>query len=452
MTKVLIIGGVAAGSKAAAKLKRLRPDFEIIIYTQEKYVSYSACGMPYYIANTVRDLEKLIIRTVDEFEESGISVKNLHYVQKILPETKQLFIKNLKTGETFYDNYDKLLIATGAETYVPHIKNYNLENVFCLRALKDSKNIKNRLKQCEKATIVGGNYIGVELLESFIRQNVTTSVVEAENTLMKFFDFDMGQIITDDIKKMHPDISKIYTGDIVTELEEIDDEIQVSTRNGLKFLTDMVVLATGIRPCVRLAKDAGIELGIAGSIKVNNRMQTSIPDIWAAGDCVEKFNIVSKKNVWVPLGSTANKEGRVAAFSMAGIEDEIFDGILGSLVLKYFDYTVSLTGLTEIQAKESGFNVVTTTITKYDKSYYMPSANKITLKMIADSDSQRILGAQVIGLGDADKRINTLTAIIQSEYKLKEIINHDITYSPPLSSSIDPIITAAQILIDKLNN
>ena len=451
MTKVLIIGGVAAGAKAAAKLKRLKPDFEIIIYTQEKYVSYSACGMPYYISNTVRDIEKLIVRTVDEFEKSGVQVKIKHCVQKIIPETKQLLIKNLETDEDFYDNYDKLLIATGAETYVPFIKNYNLENVYCLRTLNDAKKIKARLKQCEKATIVGGNYIGTELLESFIKQHVSTTLIELHPTLMKFFDPDMGQLITDNIKSMYPGTSKIYTGDTVIELNKVDDNIQVLTKNGLKFLADMVILATGVRPCVRLAKDAGIEIGVTGAIKVNNRMQTTTPDIWAAGDCAEKFNLVSKKNVWVPLGSTAAKEGRIAAFSMAGIEEEVFEGILGSIVLKYFDFTMALTGLTEFQAKEAGFNVFASTITKPDKSGYMPTVKNITLKMIVDKDSQRILGSQIIGFGDADKRINTLGTAIQSEYTLREMVNHDITYSPPLSSSVDPIITAAQVLLDKLN-
>lgn len=452
MTKVLIIGGVAAGAKAAAKLKRLCPDYNITIYTKEPYVSYSECGMPFYIAGTVQDLEKLIIRTPEEFEEIGIHVKINHLVKHIMPDRKQILIQDLKVGYEFTDNYDKLIIATGATPYKPPIKNNDLKNIFSLRTLDDAKNIRERLLNSKHACILGGNHIGIECLESFIKQNVKTTLIETNNTIMSFFDEDFSKIVETDIKSLYPEMSHLILEDKVIEFNKVKDKIEVKTKNGIIFETDIVLLATGVRPNSEIAQEAGIKLGDSGAIKVDKQMKTNIEDIWAIGDCVEKFNIISKKYEYLPLGSTANKEGRICAINIAQNNDEVFEGVLGSSVVQYFDYTIAKTGLTENSAKHSGFEPIAVTITKLDKPKYMPNARNITLKLVADKNTHKILGAQGIGFGDADKRINIVTPALLRHYTLEEFLQDDITYSPPLSTSIDPILTAGQILLDKLKS
>lgn len=452
MTKVIIIGGVAGGSKTAAKLKHLKPEYDITIYTKEQFVSYSACGFPFYIGGSIRDLDKLIIRTIDEFEQKGIHVKNFHEVLQILPNKKKVLIKNLKDDVEFYETYDKLVIATGAEPFIPKISGVDIEHVYTLRNMVDARNIKKRLLESENALIVGGNYIGVELMESFIKQSVTTTIVEANTHLMKFYDKDISNIIQDNIKIIQPLYTKIITSDTVTSLKKSDEKIEVFTKKGKHFYADIVVIAAGVKPCVKLAKDAGIEIGNTGAISVDNKMRTNIEDIWAVGDCVEKFNIVSKQWEYIPLGSTANKEGRVCALNIAGFEDEVFEGVLGSSVVKYFDYSMSKTGLSEVRARDVGFDVVSVLLTTLDKSKYMPDVKSITIKLLADKKTRKVLGVQCVGFGDADKRVNALTMALLKGSTIDEFVNTDITYAPAVSTSIDPILTAAHILIDKLSS
>lgn len=452
MIKVIIIGGVAGGSKTAAKLKRLKPEYEITIYTKEQFVSYSACGLPYYIGGSIRDMEKLIIRTIDEFEEKGIHVKNFHEVLKILPKKKQVLIKNLRDNSEFYEQYDKLVIATGARPFVPEIKGLDtIENVFTLRTLTDAKIIKSKLLEIEKALIIGGNYIGIEVMESFVKQNVTTTIIDLHSHLMKFYDEDIAKVIQDNIKLINPSLTKIITSDTVIEVKKSGDEIEVLTEKGKHFYTDMILVATGVRPCIELARDAGIKIGKTGAIKVDNKMRTNIKNIWAVGDCVEKYNIVSKKYDYIPLGSTANKEGRVCALNIAGIENETFEGVLGSSVVKYFDFSMSKTGLTEEKAKSLGFDVVSIMFTTLDRSKYIPDVKSITIKFVASKKSKKILGVQCVGFGDADKRVNVVTTALLKGYTLDDFVNTDLTYTPTISTSIDPILTAAQLLLDKLS-
>ena len=453
MTKVVIIGGVASGSKAAFKLKRLKPNFDITIYTKEHNVSYSACGMPYYIGGIIKDIEKLIIRTIDDFEKIGINVKNLHEVLKIIPTQKKVLVRNLKTGMEFLDNYDKLVIATGAGPYLPDIKGIELSNVYTLRNLNDGKRIKKKLLHSERAVIIGGNYIGVELAESCINHNVTTTIIEKNTHLMKFFDDDMGNLIQNTIKNISNDYINIINSDNVKELRKTENNnIEVITENGFKTTADFVVVAAGVRPCVKLAVDAGVELGESGAIKVDNKMRTNIKDIWAIGDCAEKLHLISKKNIFAPLSAIANKEGRICALNIAGKEAKTFNGIIGSSVVKYFDFSMSKSGLADFEAKELGFEPVSAIVTNLDKSKYMPGAKEITVKLTADKNSHRLLGIQCIGFGDADKRVNILAAALLKEFTVEDIVNIDLTYSPPVSISIDPILITAYKLIEKLEN
>lgn len=447
---LIIIGGVAAGTKAAAKARRESPDMKITLYTESKYVSYSACGMPYYIEDLIKDEKKLIVRTPEYFkEQENINIHIKHNVTKILPKEYRVEVENLETGEKFFDEYTKLLIATGSKAFVPDVEGVNLQNIFVLKDIEDAMKIKKYLKDSKKVVIVGGGYIGLELLESFKAHDLDLTMIDRSPQILNTFDLD----ITSHIQKylVEEKNINIITNESLKRL--IGDHKsfikQVETSGGKLIDADMVVLALGVRPNIELAIDAGIKIGKTGAIKVNERMQTNFPDIFAAGDCAETINTVTGKNVWIPLGSTANKMGRIAAINITGGYEE-FKGIAGSMVVKIFDYTASKTGLSEKEAKDLGYDCVLAILTHRDKSGYMPDSKEITIKMIAEKPSGRILGVQVIGKGDADKRVNVVAAALAANMTVKEFMGIDLTYAPPYSPSIDPILVAAQILYSKL--
>ena len=448
--KIIIIGGVAAGAKAAAKSKRLLPDAEVHIYTQDTCVSYSSCGLPYYIAGDFEDWHKLIVRTIEEFEKSGVHIHTQNRVTKILPADKKILVKNLETNECFFVEYDRLIIATGSFPYKPEIKNNNLKNIFTLRTLQDGINIRETMEKSNHITIVGGGYIAVELIEAFVKNGKNVTVIERSAFILSVFDEEISSLIQTFILENSNDRVKILNEDSVSEFIGEDKVNGIVTQKGSGFETDMVIISTGVRPVVDIAVDAGIEIGITGAIKVNSRMQTNIPDIYACGDCVEKINMISHTPVWLPLGSTANKEGRVAAINACGgVED--FEGILNSAVLRYHALNISMTGLTEKAAQKLGFDTVSVVITKRDRAGYMPEVQNVTLKLVADRRTHRVLGAQAIGCGDADKRVNTVSVGLLSNMRVEDLLDVDLTYAPPFSTSIDILISAARILKSKLS-
>lgn len=448
--KIIIIGGVAAGAKTAAKAKRMLPDAEVHIYTKDNYVSYSACGMPYYIAGDFQDWQKLIVRSVDEFEKSGIQIHLRNLVTKILPADKKIVVKNLNNDEWLFIEYDKLVIATGAVAITPTFMDEKFSNVFTLRSLDDGINIRSAMINAKHITIVGGGYIAIELIEAFVKNKKNVTLVEKAPFILSMFDEDISSLIQEYIIANSDGLVKIISGDIVSELIGEDKVRDVITSKGYGFETDMVVVASGVRPAVDLAQEAGITLGNTGAIKVNSRMETNLPDVYACGDCAEKVNMISNTPVWIPLGSTANKEGRVAAINVTGgVED--FEGVLGSAVLRYKDLNISKTGLTEKEALKLGYDTVSVVITKRDKAGYMPEVKNVTLKLVADKRSHKLLGAQAIGCGDADKRVNTVSIGLLQGITVEELIDADLTYAPPFSTSIDILISAAQILKNKLS-
>ncbi len=448
--KIIIIGGVAAGAKTAAKTKRMLPDAEVHIYTKDNYVSYSACGMPYYIAGDFKDWEQLIVRSVREFEKSGIQIHTRMLVTKILPDEKNIMVKNLDTEDVRFIQYDKLVIATGAEAFKPDFANINSEKIHYLRTLDDGISLKKGMLEAKHITIVGGGYIAVELIEGFVKNKKQVTLIERSPFVLSMLDEDISALVQNYILENSDGLVKIINNDTVNKIADTEQYLDILTDKGYQFQTDMIVIASGVKPAVNLAVDAGILLGKTGAIKVNSRMETSIKDIYACGDCVEKIHMVSNTPVWVPLGSTANKEGRVCAINVSGgVED--FEGIMGSAVLRYRDLNISRTGLTEKEALKLGYDTVAVIITKRDKAGYMPEVKNITLKLVADKRSHRILGAQAIGCGDADKRINTVSVGLLRGITVEELIDVDLTYSPPFSTSIDILISAAQILKSKIS-
>ena len=448
--KIIIIGGVAAGAKTAAKVKRSLPEAEVHIYTKDNYVSYSACGMPYYIAGDFQNWEQLIVRSKEEFEKNGIHIHTRHLVTKIIPKEKKIIVKNIDADELLYVVYDKLVISTGAEPIKPNFVNIVSEKIYYLRTLDDGIKLKQGMLKANHITIVGGGYIAVELVEGFVKNGKNVTLVERSQYVLSMLDEDISSLVQDYIIEHSDNLVKIVTNDTVNKIIEKENGLKIVTAKQYQFNTDMVVIASGVKPVVDIAVDAGIALGETGAIKVNSKMETNIEDIYACGDCVEKVNMVSKSPVWVPLGSTANKEGRVCAINLSGgVED--FDGITGSAVLRFRDLNISRTGLTEKEALRLGYNTISVIITKKDKAGYMPEVKNITLKLVADKVSRKILGAQAIGCGDADKRVNTVSIGLLRGITVDELIDADLTYSPPFSTSIDILISAAQILKSKIN-
>ena len=448
--KIVIIGGVAAGAKAAAKSKRMLPDADVHIYTQDTHVSYSSCGLPYYIAGDFADWQKLIVRTKEEFEKSGIEIHLQNRVTKILPMDKKILVKDLVENSCNFIEYDKLIIATGASPFIPNIKNNNLKNIYTVRTLEDGINIRKKMEISKNITIIGGGYIAVEMIEAFVKNGKNVTLIEHFPFIMSVFDEDISSLIQSYILENSDNLVKIINEDTVTEFVGEEEVSGVLTANGCGFKTDMVIISAGVRPNVNIAQEAGIELGITGAIKVNSRMRTNLQDIYACGDCVEKINMVSNAPVWLPQGSTANKEGRIAAINACGdVED--FEGILGSAVLRYRALNISMTGLTEKTAQKLGYDTVSVVITKRDKAGYMPEVQNVTLKLVADRRSHKVLGAQAIGCGDADKRVNTVSVGLLSGMRVEDLLDVDLTYAPPFSTSIDILISAARILKSKLN-
>ena len=337
--KIVIIGGVAAGAKAAAKSRRMLPDAEINIYTQDTHVSYSACGLPYYIEGNFEDWQKLIIRSVEEFEKSNIHIHLQNRVTKILPADKKIIVKDLKTNELTFVEYDKLVIATGSAPKLTDFPDIKLKNIFTLRTLEDGVIIRETMKEVNNITIIGGGYISIELLEAFVKNKKNVTLIERMPFILSVFDEDISSLIQTYIMENCEGHVKLITDDIVSEFIGDDKVKGVLTARGSGFETEMVVICAGVKPVVDIAEDAGIALGITGAIKVNSRMETNIPDIYACGDCAEKINIISNTPVWVPLGSTANKEGRVAAVNLCGGTED-FEGILGSAVTRYMDLNI----------------------------------------------------------------------------------------------------------------
>ena len=448
--KIVILGGVAAGAKAAAKARRMLPEAQIDLYTDDTHISYSACGLPYYIEGNFDNYEMLLVRSPEDFEKENVHIHLKHRAVKILPDTKQVLVESLGKNKAFLVDYDKLIVAVGARPVIPQIRNVNLNNVFTVRKIEDSIAIRSKAENSKKAVIIGGGYIGMELLEALVKQNVKATLVEYAPNIMPIFDEDISRLILEQLNSINKGRFEILTSELVTEFSgDINGVKLVRTGTGKEFNTDFVILCTGVTPNVEIAKDAGVEIGITGAIRVNEKMETSIHDIYACGDCVEENLIVSGTKIWMPLGSNANKEGRTAAINACG-GDEKFPGVLGSAVTRCLNLTMSMTGLTEKKASALGFKPVSVTVTKNDKVGYMPNVNNITLKLTADYETGKLLGGQAVGAGDADKRINSLAAALLAGMTVEEFYNNDLTYAPPFSPTIDPLLNAAQMLMSKI--
>jgi NADPH-dependent 2,4-dienoyl-CoA reductase/sulfur reductase-like enzyme len=447
--RIIVIGGVAAGAKAAAKARRIDANHEIIIYQDEDEVSYSACGLPYVISGVIDDERKVVIRQPEDFAKDGIKVFTRHRVTSIDKTRQQLTVKNLSNNANEMVDYDRLILATGASPIVPNIEGITLEGILTLRNISDLARFKTLLNtmQPKKAVIIGAGYIGLELAEAFHDLNIKTTIVEKAARILPRFDAEMAQPVHDHLLENKVEL---VLGDGLAKLHGENGRVTVvETESGKMLATDLVVIAIGVKPNVELAKAGGIELGKTGAIAVDSRMETRTPGIFAAGDCCETVNRITGAPIWMPLGDIANLQGRVAGENVAG-GNAHFPGVFGTAIFKTFELTVAITGLSEQAAQESGFEPVSIVMTGTDRARYYPGRQEFSLKLIADRRDGRLLGAQVIGRGNVDKMIDIAATALLGKLTCADLENADLAYSPPFSPVLSPIIVAASILNSKL--
>lgn len=431
--KTIIIGGVAGGATAAARLRRLDENAEIIILERGEYVSFANCGLPYYIGGVITDRADLTLQTPQSFKARfNIDVRVLNEAVKVSPDTKTVTVKNLRTGETYKETYDNLILSMGAEPIRPNIEGADGSNVFTLRNIPDTLKIKNYIDTAKprSAVVIGGGYIGVEMAENLVEAGLKVAIVELADHLIAPLDFDMAADVHRYIK------SKGVYLHLNNGVKAISGNT-VILQNG-EITADMIILSVGVRPETAIAKDCGIDLNPRGSIVVNNKMQTNIPDIYAVGDAVEVEDFITKKPAFIPLAGPANKQGRIAADNIAGYES-VYTGTQGSAVLKLFDMTVATTGLNEKSAQAAGID--------YDKTYtysashatYYPGAAQMSIKALWDKRTLKIIGAQIVGFDGVDKRMDVLATAIRFGAKITDLTTLELCYAPPFGSAKDPV-------------
>jgi len=444
---LVIIGGDAAGMSAASKVRRVHPDKQIIVFEKSGYTSYSACGIPYFISGLIKTSDELIARSPEEFRTKyNIDVRTQHLVQQVDTDKKRVRVLDKINGAEFWQPYGQLLIATGGKPYCPKdITGHDAENVFGVSTLKSGINIENyiRINTPKTAVIIGGGYIGLEMAEALLIRNITVTIVNRGEQLMNTLDPDMGQMVTEAVRNLG---AKVYLGETLKAFEIKENTVTNVITDKQLLLTDMVIFGMGSSPNTAFLKGSGITLGVRDAIKVNARMQTNIPDVWAAGDCTETLHLVSKKHFYIAMGTVANKTGVVAGSSIAG-EAATFPGAVGTAVCKVCSYEVARTGLQEKELKKLGIEYVTAIIDSTTRAGYYPGSKKIVVKLLAEKNSGRLLGGQIIGEEGAAKRIDVLATAVTHNLTLQHLIDMDLSYAPPFSPVWDPVQTCARKLV-----
>lgn len=446
--KVVIVGGVAGGATAAARIRRLDEQAEVIVFERSGYVSYANCGLPYYIGGVIEDGDELTLQTPESFyERFRVDMRVHHEVTAIHPDKKTVSVKNLDTGAEFEESYDKLLLSPGAKPTQPKLPGVGLDKLFTLRTVEDTFRIKEYINahKPKSAVLAGGGFISLELAENLRELGMDVTIVQRPKQLMNPFDADMAAFIHAEMRRNGV---KLALGHTVEGFEETPGGVDVLLKDAAPLRADMVILAIGVSPESTLAREAGLELGVKGSIVVNDRMETSIPDIYAVGDAVQVRHFVSGEETVIALAGPANKQGRIAADNICG-GDSHYQGSQGSSVLKVFELTAAATGLNEASAKKAGLDVDKVILSPMSHAGYYPGGKLMTMKVVFEKGSYRLLGAQIVGYEGVDKRIDVLATAIRCGMKATELKDLELAYAPPYSSAKDPV-NMAGFMVDNI--
>lgn len=435
--KVIIIGGIAAGTSAGAKLKRISPDTEVVIYEKSDIVSFGACGLPYFVANYFEEPNQMIARTPEAFEKSGVKVKTKHEIIDVNFHDKFVIVKDLSNGKDFKEHYDKLMIATGASSIIPPIKNVNTSNVCTLKSMEDGVKLKGLMKDPsnKKVVIVGAGFIGLEAVEAAKEHGKEVSVVQLEDRILKdVFDKEITDLLEEELRNKGVEL---YLNETVNEIIGSEKVTKVKT-NKREIDADIVVIATGVRPNTEVFKDKGLDMLRNGAIIVDNKGATSIEDVYAAGDCATIPSLIDGEPLYVPLATGANKLGRIVGENIGNMNSK-YPGSLASSCIKVMDMEAGRTGLTEAQAEKRGINYKVKFINDMNQTSYYPGQNKIYLKLIYHSSTKRILGGQIAGYKDAVQRVNVIAACIFAGLTTDQLGMLDLCYAPPFARTWDAL-------------
>ncbi|WP_025162658.1 FAD-dependent oxidoreductase [Paraclostridium bifermentans] len=446
---VLVIGGVAAGTKTAAKLKRENRDFNVTLITKGENISYAGCGLPYYVGGVIEDKSDLIVNTPKSFSElTQVEVKTSVEALEIDRDKKIVKAFDIQNKEEIIFNYDKLVIATGADPIKPPIEGIDLEGVYYMRTPDDAIAVREVVEtnNVKRAVVVGGGFIGLEVAENLHEMGVKTTLVEAMDHIMPGFDDEVSSYVENELIENG---IMVLTGERLTSIEG-DEKVSKVRTDKRAMKADMIVMSVGIRANSNIAETCGLELEANKTIKVNEYMQTNDENIYAVGDCVTVKNILSGKPAWSPMGSSANKEGRCLAKTLAGKKTE-FNGVLGTGIVKLLNLNAARTGLTEKEALNLGYNVESVLVPIDDKAHYYPDSKMIIIKLISDKDNKKVLGAQVFGEGNVDKHIDVISTAITFNATINDLQNLDLAYAPPFSTAIHPVGHAANVLLNKID-
>lgn len=442
--RVVIIGGDAAGMSAASQLRRLRPEVEVIAFERGTYTSYALCGLPYLVAGFVAEPNRLVARTPEAHRRNGIDVRLHSEVIGIDLAQQQVIVVDHAAKREYRESFDRLVIATGARPRSLSVPGRDAEGIFTIHSLDEALALANWLEsqRPRSAVIVGGGYVGLEMAEAFITRGLQTTLLEAAPHVMALLDSDMAELVE---RELQQGGIRLVLGAPVEGFETRQGRVTgVITPVGT-FEAEVVVLGIGVEPNSELARDAGIVLGDRNAIHVDERCRTSAPGVWAAGDCADAYHRLLGRSIYFPLGTTANKQGRVCGLDLAGREAR-FPGIVGTAITRFRETEIARTGLTEREARSAGFQVVTAQVRSTTRSGYFPGATWMTVKMVAEEPTGRLLGAQIVGGSGAGKRIDTVATALTAGMTLDEFIYLDLAYAPPFSPVWDPVVVAARKL------
>ncbi len=447
--KVLIIGGVAAGTKTAAKIKRIDRGAKTVIVSKGNDISYAGCGLPYYVGGLIKDRNGLIVNSPEKFSNlTNAEVFTNREVYKLDTENKKAYAKNITTGETEEFDYDACVISVGASPVLPNIDNNNIHGVYTMRTPEDAIGLRDYIETtgAKRAVVAGGGFIGLEMAENLNSRGISVTVIDMADQILTNFDRDIADYCRRQLVKKGINIITSAKIESVIGKDKVEG---IKTDKGI-INTDVVVFSVGIRPNTAFIKDTGIEMDGRGLIKVDDQLKTNIKDVYAAGDCVTIKNRMTQNYTWSPMGSAANMEGRILANVICG-KDKKYKGVLGTAVVKLGDFNAARTGLGEKEASSLGYDVITCVTVTDDKAHYYPNSSLNTLKLIADKNTHKLLGIQCVGMGNVDKWTDVAAMAISMNAKVEDLEDLDLCYAPPFATAINPIVTAANILLNKIN-